>query len=118
MRHPHRSKDRNSLPTTSEMKPLFRNLFVLAVSCPVWVARPAETLALSSEAASSDFVRLLRLPSPTITDSATPYRGGWSNATNILNAVQVGDGYEFAGGQRTGPRFDGHQPDIKIYAHE
>ena len=82
------------------------------------MARPAETLAQSSEAASSDFVRLLRLPSPMITDSATPYRDGGNEATNILDGVQVGDRDEFAGEHLTGPRFDGHQPDIKIYAHE
>ena len=69
------------------MKPIFRNLFVLAVSCPVLLAYPVEAAEESPVAASADFVRLVRLPHPRITDSAPPYRGGGAEATNILDGV-------------------------------
>jgi len=36
----------------------------------------------------------------------------------VTDGVLVGDGYEFSGEQLTGPRFDTHQSNIKIYAHE
>ena len=94
------------------MKPRFRKLFVLAVSCLVWVARPAETFAQPSEVASSDFVRLVRLPSPTITDSATPYRGGGAEATNILDGVLRSEYASHAKGTNTFIHFDFGKPTL------
>jgi hypothetical protein len=94
------------------MKALFRNLFVLAVSSPVWTARAADTLAQSSGAAASDFVRLVRLPSPTIIDSATPYRGGGNEATNILDGMLRSEYASHAKGTNTFIQFDFGRPTL------
>ena len=66
---------------------VFRNLVILALLDLSLLTHPACAAEESPVAASADFVRLVRLPHPRITDSATPYRGGGAEATNILDGV-------------------------------
>ena len=93
-------------------KAAFRALFILAVPCLLSLAYRVESAEASSVPARADFVRLVRLPNPTITGSATPYRGGGNEATNMLDGVLRSEYASQAKGTNTFIEFDFGKPTL------